>query len=152
MCYDDYNCKTERQVIYMKKARFDLSEREQKVMELFWSMPEGLTSVDLIEQLSDIMINATYAHRSLNTLLEKGFIEECGSVRYNKQYARKFRAAITREEYAAGLLEEKGIHFRSLNGIAMAFLKQSENVDRQEKEAVVQELKQLIAELEGEDE
>lgn len=134
----------------MKKTRFELSSREQQVMDLFWNSSEGLTSVDILEKLSDIMINPTYVHRSLSILLEKGFIEECGSVRYNKQYARKFKPAITREEFAAGLLTEKGINFNSLNGIAMAFLKQSNSINEQSKKEVINELKQIINELEQE--
>ena len=134
----------------MKKARFELSDREQQTMELFWRTEDGLTSVDIIEQLGNIMITPTYAHRTLNTLLDKKLIKECGSVRYNKQYARKFKAAITKEEYAAGLLEEKGINFQSLNGIAMAFLKQSKKINTQEKEEVVRELKKMIADIEKE--
>lgn len=134
----------------MKKTRFELSSREQRVMDLFWNTNEVLTSVDILEQLHDIMLNPTYVHRSLTILLEKQFIEECGSVRYNKQYARKFKPSITREEFAAGLLTEKGIHFHSLNGIAMAFLKQSTNINPQEKQEIIDELKQMITKLEQE--
>ena len=133
----------------MKKTRFELSTREQRVMDLFWSTNDGLTSVDILEQLSDIMINPTYVHRSLAILLEKGFIEECGSVRYNKQYARKFQPALSKEEFIAGLLSEKGMHLNSLNSSAMAFLKQSPNNSKTKKD-IIDELKQMISELESE--
>ncbi len=133
----------------MKKTRFELSTREQHVMDLFWSTGDGLTSVDILEQLNDIMVNPTYVHRSLSALLEKGFIQECGSVRYNKQYARKFKPTLTKEEFAAGLLAEKGMQLKSLKGIAMAFLNQSDDANSQKKQNVINELKQMIDELES---
>ena len=132
----------------MKKTRFELSFREQQIMDLLWNAKEGLTSVDILEQHSDIMINATYVHRSISVLLEKGFIRECGSVRYNKQYARKFQPELSREEFMAGLLVEKGVQLSSLNGIAMAFLNKAN--DLQKKKEVICELKQMINELERE--
>lgn len=50
----------------MKNRRFELTSREQQVMNLLWNNPERLTSVDIFEQLTDIMVNPTYAHRTIN--------------------------------------------------------------------------------------
>lgn len=52
----------------MKKTRFELSIKEQEIMELFWNSEDGLTSVDIYEQLRDSVLNSTYVHRALNTL------------------------------------------------------------------------------------
>lgn len=136
----------------MKKSRYELSFREQKIMDLLWENHDGLTSVDMLAQLSDVMSSPTHVHRAITSLLSKGLIQECGSVRYNKQYARKFQPALSREEYAAGLLEEKGFSLDSLNSIAAAFLKHSEKPDPQKKEQIIDELKQIIDELEKENE
>ena len=51
------------------KDAYQLSKREQRVKDLLWEK-EALTSVDLLEQLSDIMPNATYVHRTINSLLD----------------------------------------------------------------------------------
>ncbi|MFG6320490.1 MAG: BlaI/MecI/CopY family transcriptional regulator [Lachnospiraceae bacterium] len=131
----------------MKKTRFELSIKEQEIMELFWNSEDGLTSVDIYEQLRDSVLNSTYVHRALNTLIDKNLIEECGSIRYNKQYARKFKAVYTKEEYAANLLNEKGLHLNSLKGIATAFIKQSNYDNSYTKAEIINELKLLIDEI-----
>ena len=41
----------------MKKTRFELSFREQQIMDLLWNAKEGLTSVDILEQLFAIINN-----------------------------------------------------------------------------------------------
>ena len=56
----------------MKKTRFELSIKEQEIMELFWNSEDGLTSVDIYEQLRDSVLNSTDVHRALNTLIEIG--------------------------------------------------------------------------------
>lgn len=130
----------------MKKSRLDLSFREQKILDLMWDTQQAMTSVELLEQLSDIMVNATYVHRALNVLIEKELLTECGSVRSGKQYARKFFPTLTREEFAASLLAEKGIQPQSFQKVAMAFLKQSSDTEQQE---VINELQQIIEQLKG---
>ena len=133
----------------MKKERFDLSDKEQRVMDLLWENPEGLTSVDILEQARDILTTPVYVHRALNVLLAKKLIEECGSVRYNKQYARKFKASMTREEFGAGLLAQRGMGISSLHRIAVAFCKQ-ESDNQEEREKLIEELEQMINDLRGE--
>lgn len=133
----------------MKKLRYDLSIREQEIMNLLWNSESGLTSVDLLEQSFDIMKNSTYVHRALTILEEKELIEVCGTTRYNKQYARKFKTSLTREEFAAGLLSEKGFSTDSLNSVAMALLRTSLKDNADKKQATVQKLKAMINQLEN---
>ena len=49
------------------KDKYQLSIREQSVMDLLWDEGEALTSVDILERLGDIMQNATYVHRTINS-------------------------------------------------------------------------------------
>lgn len=132
----------------MKKRRFELTSREQQVMNLLWDNPEGLTSVDIFEQLTDIMVNPTYAHRTINSLLEKELITDNGTVRYNKQYARKFITTMAREEFGAGLLLENGIGASSLSELAISLVAQDEN--GLDKDELINELKNVIKSLKKE--
>lgn len=128
--------------IKLSKKQFNLSEKEEMILEKLWENSEGLTSVDMLEQLGDFFINATYVHRTINSLLEKGLIYESGSVRYNKQYARKFHAKYTKEEYIAYFLAQKGIGMHSLSSIAMALIKHDRNCDDADK--IVKDLQTII--------
>lgn len=136
----------------MKKLKYDLAEREQEILNLLWNTESGLTSVDILEQSPEIMKNSTYIHRALTVLEEKGLIEVCGTVRYNKQYARKFKVSLTKEEFAAGLLCERGFSVNSLNGIAAAFIKCSSKGNEDMKQAAIHKLKEMIEHLESENE
>lgn len=125
----------------MKKRKFELTSREQQVLELLWNNPDGLTSVDIFEQLTEDLVNQTYTHRTINSLLDKELIIDNGTVRYNKQYARRFVATITREDFGAGLLLENGIGASSLSELAMSLVNQDDTVD---KEEIIKELKKII--------
>ena len=117
-------------------------------MELLWNHSEGLTSIDMLQELNEITQSPTYVHRVIKSLLGKNLIRECGSVRYNKQYARKFQATITKEEYAAGLLREKGFCLNSLNGIVSAFVNPDSKHSKKDSQEIIRELKRIITELE----
>lgn len=129
----------------MKKRKYELTLREQKLMDLLWNNPEGLTSVDIFDQLNEIMVNPTYAHRTINSLLERELITDCGTVRYNKQYARKFVASLSREEFGVGLLLENGIGLSSLSELTMSLVNQDESSTN--KDEIIKDLKNIIKRL-----
>lgn len=131
----------------MMKDKYQLSKRDQCVMDLLWEKGEALTSVDIFEQLSDIMQNPTYVYRTINQLLEAGLIQECGSVRYNTQYARKFVPCMTREEYAARYLVKHGIQRESLGKVAVALLKETRDNKEMHAEEMIAQLQGIIDEL-----
>lgn len=134
----------------MKEA-YQLSKREQCVMDLLWEKEEALTSVDIFEQLGDIMQNQTYVHRTINQLLAANFIQECGSVRYNTQYARKFAPCMTREEYAAKYLVKHGIQRKSLGKVAAALLKETRDDKNKHTDEMIAQLQEIIDELKAQD-
>lgn len=128
------------------KNNYQLSEREQSVMDLLWNKGEALTSVDILEELKDIMPNTTYIHRTINSLLDAGLIQECGSVRYRTQYARKFQPCMTREEYAVKYLIKHGIGKKSLGRVAMALFNEMQG-DKDAHTEMIEELQGIIDKL-----
>ena len=133
------------------KDAYQLSKREQRVMDLLWEK-EALTSVNLLEQLSDIMPNATYVHRTINSLLDAGFIQECGSVRHRTQYARKFTPCMTREEYAAKYLVRHGIRRKSFGKVAMALFDETRDDPNMHTGELIAELEEIIGKLKSQTE
>lgn len=128
----------------MMKDDFQLSVREQSVMDLLWKRGDALTSVDIMEKLGDIMQNITYVHRTINSLLDAGFIQECGSVRYRTQYARKFIPCMTREEYAAKYLIRHGIQAELLGKVAVALLKETQGDGEINADKMIVQLQEII--------
>lgn len=129
------------------KGEYQLSNREQRVMDLLWEEEDALTSVDILERLSDIMPNATYVHRTINSLLAAGFIKECGSVRYKTQYARKFMPCLTREEYAAKYLIKHGIQRKSFGKVAMALVDETREDSNGYTDELITQLEEIIGKL-----
>ena len=78
--------------------------------------------------------------------IEKGLIEECGTELHGRQYARKFRPTMTKEEYMARFLIERGVDERSLALVAMAFVRKGDLKD-QEDEKLIAELENMIRKL-----
>jgi len=129
------------------KEEYQLSQREQRVMDLLWNAKEGMTSVDMLERLGDIMPNATYVHRTINSLLDAEFIRECGSVRYRTQYARKFEPCLTREEYAAKYLIRQGIRRKSFGRVAAALFDETQEDPKQNTDELIEQLEEIIENL-----
>ncbi|MCM1183035.1 MAG: BlaI/MecI/CopY family transcriptional regulator [Roseburia sp.] len=129
------------------KNKYQLTEREQAVMDLLWRSEEALTSVDIGERLHDVVENATYVHRAINKLLMVGLIKECGSIRYRTQYARRFIPCMTREEYAAQCLIKQGIQAKSIGKLAMALVKETECGKGEERQEVIETLQEIIDRL-----
>lgn len=129
------------------RKKYHLSEREWQVMNFMWDQEEAVTSMDILESLLDVMQNATYVHRTINSLLASGFIRECGVVLHNTQYARKFLPCMTREEYAARYLVGQGIQRKSLGRVAMALFHETQGGDNQYTRETIEELQEIINQL-----
>lgn len=134
------------------RDKYQLSKREQCVMDLLWEKGQALTSVDILEELGDIMSNSTYVYRTINQLLDGNFIRECGIVRYNTQYARQFVPCMTREEYAAKYLVSRGIQREALGKAVLALIKETrvdknKHIEQMNTEEMIAQLQELIDEL-----
>lgn len=116
-------------------------------MDLLWEKKAALTSVDIFEQLGDVIQNPTYVHRTINQLLAAGLIRECGSVRYNTQYARQFVPCMTREEYAAKYLVKHGIQRESLGKVAVALIKETRDNPSKDTDELIIQLQEIIDEI-----
>lgn len=138
----------------MMKDAYQLSKREQCVMDLLWEKGIAMTSLDILENLSDIMKNPTYVHRTINQLLDVNLIQECGSVRYNTQYARKFVPCMTREEYSAKYLVSHGIRKETFGKTVLALLKETQDnknkhTDDVQMDEMIAQLQEIIDEIKG---
>ncbi len=129
------------------REKYQLSEREWQVMNFMWDQEKAVTSMDILESLPDVMPNATYVHRTINSLLDSGLIQESGVVLHNTQYARKFMPCLTREEYAAKYLVGQGIQRKSLGRVAMALFHETQGGDYQYTQETIEELQEIINQL-----
>ena len=92
----------------MKKP-FVLTPSEEDLMNIFWVENRPLTSVELTELSKDHGWNQEYILNMLRSIKKKGMVEVCGTVQYNKQYARSFCYCVSRAAYAAKLAASVGI-------------------------------------------
>ena len=82
-------------------------------------------------------------------MLEQEYLCVNGFERVSKTYARKFKPAVTKEEYAAVVLGARGIDTNSLGNLAMAMLGNDNSEKRGEEadEKLIQELEDIIVQL-----
>ena len=80
-----------------------LSQAEQQVMDVFWSVDTPLTSVELSKHSTEKGWKSSYIYILIRSLLKKQMIEPCGTLQYGTQYARQFKPIVSKEEYAARL-------------------------------------------------
>ena len=124
-----------------------MNSREEEIMRLLWDRGDAMTSIQLEEMLGDTFAgNRTTLFRTIKAMIEKGLIEECGTELHGRQYARKFRPTMTKEEYMARFLIERGVDERSLALVAMAFVRKGDLKD-QEDEKLIAELENMIRKL-----
>ena len=91
----------------------ELTKSEEQMMDIFWDSKEALTSVDIVK----MQVKATWTnglvHNIIRSLVQNGYLKECGMEQFGRQYARKLMPALTREEYIAKLMingNEMGIN------------------------------------------
>ena len=79
----------------------ELTKSEEQMMDIFWDSKEALTSVDIVK----MQVKATWTnglvHNIIRSLVQNGYLKECGMEQFGRQYARKLMPALTREEYIA---------------------------------------------------
>lgn len=123
-----------------------MNKREEDMMNALWDKGEPMTSVDLEEILDSAEWNHAAIFRVIKALLSKNLIEECGTQLRGKQWTRKFRPVISREEYMAQYLVDRGINTNSLGLIAAAVVERSHGTSA-EDEKLISELEAIIAEI-----
>lgn len=127
-----------------------LPRNEYLIMDVFWNSETPLTGRDLKEVFPDW--NYPYIVNMLTKLEEKQMIAEHGTISYGTGRARKFVPAVSRSEYAAGLISACGIHDDSIADVTVAFVKEScsEGSGAYEKlNHIIDELKEKSTQLQG---
>lgn len=90
----------------MKKNIPYLFPMEYEMMMVFWNSDKPLTAVDLMECRKEGSWSKNSTHPLIRTLLEKGFLEVCGTQKSGKVNSRLFVPAISIEEYLSSQVSE----------------------------------------------
>lgn len=129
----------------MDSRMMRLTRSEVQMMDIFWDSDAPLTSVDIVKmKVKDTWGNGL-VHNIIRSLLGKGILVECGTIRYITQYARQFVPSMTREEYAAKILFNRGgSKPLSMTKLIDALMREAvdQKVDIEELEMVLGELKE----------
>ncbi|MBR1478686.1 MAG: BlaI/MecI/CopY family transcriptional regulator [Lachnospiraceae bacterium] len=130
----------------MKKVLMD--KREQRIMQLLWEQENGeaLSVADFERLFAGEKISRPTIFKALQSLMEKGYVSVAGLEPAGTVYARKYEPQITREEYAAVVLQKNGIGSASLGSLALAMLGNEKDGKRDEnKDAeLIRELEEII--------
>ena len=98
-----------------------MTQKEEDLMEFLWKQATPLTITEMAG-IGQEEWNQVTLFRIVKGLLNKGYLKIHGFEKNNTQYARSFIPSLTKEEYAAILLSERGIKSSSLGSIALAML------------------------------
>ncbi len=130
----------------MIKPDCHLTKREAELMELFWSKSKPLTSVEILEFPEERSWKDNYLQIMLRSLLKKGVLRVCGTVQYGTQYARQFEPVLSKEEYVARTMLDKGLEDMSLVKVMVAMV---QDEGKANKEVLIEQLEEIIKELRG---
>lgn len=126
-----------------------MTQKEEDLMEFLWNYGEPLTITEMAGLLDKEKWNQVTLFRLVKGLLNKGYLKIHGFEKNNTQYARSFIPSMTKEEYAAILLSERGIKSSSLGRIAVAMLGtgKRKKVSQDEEDKLINELESIIEQI-----
>ena len=130
-------------------SRYIMNKREEKVMEHLWTKGIPMTITELEELMVDEKLGKASIFKAVQSLMKYGYIKINGVELVGKSYARRFEAAISKEEYAAIVLLEKGFSRSSLGEIAVAMIgsEKGSKKNKKENEKLIADLERVIAKL-----
>lgn len=130
-------------------SRYIMNKREEKVMEHLWTKGIPMTITELEELMVDENLGKASIFKAVQSLMKYGYIKINGVELVGKSYARRFEAAISKEEYAAIVLLEKGFSRSSLGEIAVAMIgsEKGSKKNKKENEKLIADLERVIAKL-----
>ena len=113
-------------------------------MDIFWDSKKMLTSVDIVEMRVKATWTNGLVHNILRSLIQNGYLKECGMKQYGRQYARKLMPTLTREEYLAKLIMKKSEGKSSTKQVMVALAKENADIEQtiSELEEIIQKLKE----------
>ena len=108
----------------------ELTKSEGQMMDIFWDSKKMLTN--------------GLVHNILRSLIQNGYLKECGMKQYGRQYARKLMPTLTREEYLAKLIMKKSEGKSSTKQVMVALAKENADIEQtiSELEEIIQKLKE----------
>lgn len=131
----------------MDKKQIHLTKSEEQLMNIFWDRSISMTSVEIVQMNIKPTWTNGLVHNMIRSLLKKGMIQECGTVRYATQYARQFQPAMTKEEYAAKLALSVGILKEDVSKVMVALTRETGKDPE-----VIEELEEMIRQIKKEQE
>lgn len=105
----------------IKKNKNLLNGREEELLNYLWEQDKPLTVVEIEQQFSEEISKATI-FKTVQSLMDKGYIQVAGVERMTRTYARKVEPAITREDYGVIVLREIGIEPRMMKNVVLGML------------------------------
>ena len=128
------------------------SHSEEQVLNLLWEKGEPLTINEIEELCVDNKLSRVTIFKAVQTLIEAELISVNGFSKSTKTYARRFIPAITREQYAAMLLETKGFSTKDMGNVVVAMLGtgKSGKINKKTGEKAIKELEGIIDSIRAE--
>lgn len=111
----------------------ELTKSEMEIMDVLWGSEEPLSRADLLSRSDEKTWKDSSVHILLNSLLQKGAINEAGLVRRSKTYGRVFAPTMTREEYFATTIFSHR-HKPDIVGLMAALLRREDITPEQRKQ------------------
>ena len=125
-----------------------LNKGEKKVMDCMWNTDHEMSSNDLTVALKDTKFSKPSVFKAVQSLEADEFIKVTNVELVGRIYARKFSAAVSKEEYFAFEMESNGLGIESLKDICMAMLGNYEKkTDRKMNKVMADELENIITEI-----
>lgn len=86
--------------------KFDLSDKEEQMLETMWREGRPLTRSEIINLTENRRWNESSIHVFLNRLLDKGSIRICDIVKTTTNYGRTYEPTFSSEEYDMARLKQ----------------------------------------------
>lgn len=126
----------------MKKT---LTKNEEYLMNLLWSTDEALSINDFLEEFAKQGFSKPTVFKVVQSLTDCGYLDVVGFEKATKTYARTFRPAISKEEYAAVVLKEQGITLDSIADVVIALINDNDKkYTKKDREKTIEELERFI--------
>lgn len=116
-----------------------LTKSEREIMELLWQVNTPLTATEIVSLSPKKTWKTSYIHLLLNSLLKKEMIKVSGIKQTTKNFARTFKAALTREEYLIlEIKKQEKVSTHALPFLVSTLIRETED------EALIKELEEMI--------
>lgn len=86
--------------------KFDLSDKEEQMLETMWREDRPLTRSEIINLTENRRWKESSIHVFLNRLLDKGSIRVCDIVKTSTNFGRTYEPTFTAEEYDMARLKD----------------------------------------------